>query len=284
MRWRWPALLLALLACALPAHAILQEEVIELAVSVQPVVGRAVSQPITVTIIRDDSVEKSAVLILNHGRAVKREDREKLGRARYGDNARYFVGKGFVVFVPTRVGYGISGGPDVEDSGACQKKDYPPVFEAAAQQTLAVLAHARTLPYADASRAVVAGQSFGGMTAITVAAKNVPGVVAAVNFAGGGGGNPIDRPGDPCRPELLAQLLAAYGKSARIPTLWLYSENDRYFGKDHPHAWFKAFAAAGGRGEFVQLPAHGEDGHGSFTRNPGAWQPAFEDFLRRHGL
>jgi dienelactone hydrolase len=278
------ALLGWLLACALPAQAILQEEVIELAVSVQPARGRPVSQPIKVTIIRDDGVAKSPVVILNHGRAVKREDRAKLGRARYSDNARYFVGKGFVVFVPTRVGYGVSGGPDVEDSGACQTKNYPPVYEASAQQTLAVLAHARTLPYADAARTVVVGQSFGGTTAITVAAKNVPGVVAAVNFAGGGGGNPVDKPGDPCRPDLLARLFAAYGKTARIPTLWLYSENDRYFGKDHPHAWFKAFAAAGGKGEFVQLPAHGDDGHGSFTRNPGAWKPAMDAFLRGNGF
>jgi len=34
----------------------------------------------------------------------------------------------------------------------------------------------------------------------------------------------------------------------------------------------------------VQLPPYGEDGHGSFTRNPAAWRPAFEEFLRRNGF
>jgi dienelactone hydrolase len=278
------ALCVALLAWALPARAILQEQVIELPVTVANAYGKTESQPIKVTIFRDDAIAKSPVLVLNHGRAVKAEDRARLGRARYSENARYFVGKGFVVLVPTRVGYGVSGGPDVEDSGSCGGKIYPPVYEAALQQTLAVLAHARELPYADSSRSLVVGQSFGGATAVAVAARNVPGVLAAVNFAGGGGGNPIDRPANPCRADLLVKLFASYGQTARMPTLWLYSENDKYFGKDHPQAWFKAFVAAGGKGEFVQLPPHGEDGHGSFTRNPGAWKPAFEDFLRRNGF
>lgn len=284
MRAQRVLLLVGLLLAAQPAAAWLDEAVVELPVVVVDAKGRKVSHAIKVTVFRDNAIAKSPFLILNHGRAVKAEERANLGRARYADNARYFVGKGFAVFVPTRIGYGVTGGPDVEDSGACARKNYPPVYEAAAQQTLAVLEHARTRPYVDAARGLVVGQSFGGTTAIAIAARNAPGVAGAVNFAGGGGGNPIDRPANPCRPELLARLFAGYGKTARLPTLWLYSENDRYFGKEHPRAWFDAFAAAGGKGEFVQLPAHGKDGHGSFTSNTGAWKPAFEAFLRGHGF
>ena len=189
-----------------------------------------------------------------------------MGRQRYGDNSRYFVEKGFAVFVPTRIGYGVTGGDDVEYSGACNARNYPPAYEAAAQQSLKVLEHLRTLAYVDAQRGLLVGQSFGGATSLALAAGNPPGVLAAVNFAGGGGGNPTARPGDPCRADLLRKLFAGYGATARIPTLWLYSENDKYFGREHPQEWFKAFVAAGGKGEFVQLPAHGEDGHPSFTR------------------
>lgn len=278
------ALFLALLAVAQPGAARLVEEVTDLPVTAANARGQSVTHPIKLTIFRDDAIARAQFLILNHGRAAKAEDRARMGRARYSDNARYFVGKGFVVLVPTRIGYGVTGGPDIEDSGGCRSKNYPPVYEAAAQHTLQVLAYARTLPYVDGGRGVVLGQSFGGTAAITIAARNTPGVTVAVNFAGGGGGNPIDRAERPCSPDQLHKLFATYGATAHLPTLWLYSENDKYFGKTYPQDWFKAFVAAGGRGEFVQLPPHGEDGHGSFTRNPTAWKPALEDFLRRNGF
>ena len=124
------------------------------------------------------------------------------------------------------------------------------------------------------------GQSFGGTTAIAVAAKNIPGVTAAVNFAGGGGGAPDRRPERPCREDLLAGLFTSYGATARIPTLWLYSENDRYWGKQAPRAWFEGFVARGGSGRFVQLPPYKTDGHPSFTGNPAAWRPVLEQWLR----
>jgi dienelactone hydrolase len=278
------ALVVALLACALSARAAVLEEVFELTATVADHTGRRVTHPFQVTVFREDTVAKAPFLVLNHGRPARSEEFKKMGRQRYGDNSKYFVGKGFIVFVPTRIGYGPTGGEDVEYSGACNARDYPPAYEAAAQQTLQVLDHLRTLAYVDAQRGLLVGQSFGGATTLALAAKNPAGVVAAVNFAGGGGGDPVRRPGDPCRADQLLKLFAGYGTTARIPTLWLYSANDKYFGKEHPQEWFKAFAAAGGKGEFVQLPAHGEDGHGSFTRNPGAWKPAFEDFLRRNGF
>lgn len=278
------AIALLLLACAQTSAAFVVEEIIELPATVKDMYGKTISRPFKVTVFRDNAIPRAPFLILNHGRAMKQEDREKLGRARYTDNSKYFLGKGFAVFVPTRIGYGVTGGDDVEYSGTCGGKQYPPGYEAAAEQTRKVLDHARSLPYVDASRGLVIGQSYGGATAITIAAGNPPGVIATVNFAGGGGGNPIDKPEQPCRPDLLEKMFAGYGATAKIPTLWVYSENDQYFGKVRPREWFKAFQDAGGKGEFVQLPAHGKDGHPSFTSNPTAWKPAFEDFLRRNGF
>jgi dienelactone hydrolase len=140
----------------------------------------------------------------------------------------------------------------------------------------------------DARRGLAVGQSFGGTTAIALAAKAPPGIVATVNFAGGGGGNPVTQPERPCLPERLAALFASYGASARMPTLWIYAENDRYFGPKLPREWFDAYRAKGGTGEFVLLPKMdptlGDDGHASFTRNRSAWQPHFEAFLKKTGF
>lgn len=275
-----------MISCLLPAWcaAALIEEVVQIPVEVKNKHRRTYQQWITVTVFRDDAREKSPFMILNHGRAVNANGRAKLGRARYSANSAYFTRQGFAVFVLTRIGYGVSGGADVEDTGVCNHKDYPPGYEAAVAQSVAVIDYAKSRRYVDENRGIVLGQSYGGTTAVALAAKKIDGVLGAVNFAGGGGGNPETRPGNPCAEPQLRDLFANYGKTARAPTLWLYSENDRYWGPDYPQRWFAAFRAAGGVGKFAQLAAYGKDGHGSFTSNPNAWKPHFEAFIQSIGF
>lgn len=280
--------LLLLLAWSGAAGARIVEETIELRATVKNLYGKEVTHPFKVTVFRDDARARSPFLVLNHGRAYKPEDFVKLGRVRYTDNSRWFVEQGFAVFVLTRIGYGVSGGEDVEYTGNCQSRNYPAGYEAAAAQSVVVIEHARSRPYVDPARGLAVGQSYGGATAIALAAKNLPGVLGAVNFAGGGGGNPATSPARPCRPDLLADLFAGYGATAKAPTLWIYAENDKYFGAKLPREWFDAFKAKGGAGDFVLLPpldpAFGDDGHATFTRNPPAWRPHFETYLRKLGF
>jgi dienelactone hydrolase len=273
-----------LLAATTAVRAGLVEEVFEVPVTVRTIYDQVSTQNIQVTSWRDDSRDKAPFLILNHGRPASAADFAKMGRQRFTDNSRYFVSLGFVVLIPTRVGYGPSRGEDVEYSGNCQGKMYEAVYKAAAAQTLAVLEHAKTLSYVDVSRGVVVGQSFGGATAVAVAAMNPPGVLVAVNFAGGGGGDPANRPENPCRPDLMQKLFGTYGTTARVPMLWFYSENDRYWGKLLPKKWFDAFVSAGGQGKLVQLPPYKDDGHPSFTGNRAAWTAPFEAFLKTLGF
>ncbi len=242
--------------------------------------GARLSQPIQVTIWRDDTLgARQPFLILNHGRSATETARAATRPGPYAANAHYFARSGFVVFLPMRIGYGATGGPDIEDTGTCRNKNYPPGYDASAQQSLAVIAYAKQRAEVDASRGLAVGQSFGGTTAITLAALNVPGVLGAVNFAGGGGGGPATHPEEPCRADLLNHMFAGYGRTARIPTLWVYSENDRYFGQRHPSEWFASFLKAGGKGRYVLLPPYKEDGHPSFTGQPQNWRPAFEAFV-----
>ena len=283
--WKTWMLLAALIVSApVTALAAVVEEVIEVPVRVRTISGKEVSHSIKVTIFRDEQRQKAPYLVLHHGRPPHEADLAKMKRQRFSSISRYFVSLGFVVLVPTRVGYGELGGPDVEYSGTCSGKNYPPVYAAAADQTVAVLNHARTLPFVDLTRGIVVGQSFGGMTAIALAARELPGLAGAVNFAGGGGGNPYERPEHPCVPFLLAKLFRDYGATAKVPTLWLYSENDRFFGARLPKEWFDGFVQAGGKGRFVQLPAFKDNGHFIFERNPAAWKPAFEAFLHEIGF
>jgi dienelactone hydrolase len=268
------------LAMAVQSHAALVEVKRWVPAKASDGWGREFSRDIMVTVFYEGSVDgPRPVVILNHGRASTAAERHGLGRAAYLEASKWFVKRGFLVAVPTRIGYGVTGGPDVEDTGGCASKRYEPGYAASAAQTLTVLEYLRAWKEADLNRVLVAGQSFGGTTAITIAAMDVPGVKAAINFAGGGGGRPATHPGDPCSPQGMKRLFESYGKTARIPTLWVYSENDEYFGPKHPRDWFEAFRRAGGRGEFVSLPPYQGGGHGSFTKQPEAWQPPVAAFL-----
>ena len=246
--------------------------------------GVEVARDIMVTFYYDDHAPQPyPALVLNHGRAVSSSERKALGRASYDPVSRWLAQRGFMVAVPTRIGYGVTGGEDVEDTGPCSKRNYPPGYAASAAQTLTVLEYMRARKEVAKDRAVIIGQSFGGTTAITVAAMNPPGVQATINFAGGGGGNPKTHPQMPCSQPQLKQLFADYGKTARIPTLWVYSENDMYMGPKLPRVWFDAFKAAGGKGEFALYPPLGSDGHGLFAKAPESWQPKVLEFLRANG-
>lgn len=275
---------LAFAAVTGTAQAKLVEEVIRVPVKVVNGYGKEVTQEIVVTLFREDSAPRPyPVLVLNHGRAPDAQGRAAVGRVKYSANSRWLTSLGFLVAVPTRVGYGESGGEDVEDTGDCQRKNYPPGYAASTAQTLQVLEAVRQRKDVAPDRAVVLGQSFGGATSIAVAALNPPGIQAAINFAGGGGGNPKTMPQRPCAPALLERMFGGYGATARMPTLWIYTENDMFFGPKLPRQWFDAFKAAGGTGDYLLFPAHGDDGHPFFTRAPELWQPAVLGFLRAQG-
>jgi len=286
MRASWIWSLAWMLATAVgAAQARVVEEQMDVPVPVKNIWGKEVAQNIRVTVWSDDANPRPApIAIVNHGRAPDAQGRAALGRARYTDASRYLLRRGFVVVVPTRVGYGVSGGEDVEDTGACNNRNFAPAFAAAAQQMLAALHAVRQRPDVAPDRVLVIGQSFGGASTVALAAMNPPGVQAAINFAGGSGGDPKGRPQNPCSPAVLERTYGQYGAQAKVPMLWIYTENDMFFGPQLPRQWHAAFTQAGGKARFVQFPPHGEDGHSLFTRFPEVWQPAVSEFLDANGF
>lgn len=272
------------LLVATPAQARIIETSVKVSVQLKNGAEKTVAQDIGVTVFYDsETAAPRPLLVLNHGRSGSAKERAAQRVGPYASAARWFTRLGFIVAVPIRVGYGLTGGDDIEDSGLCESKNYPPAFEAAMVQTLAVLAALRKRADVDKRRAVIVGQSFGGTTAITVAASRPAGVRATINFAGGGGGRPRTHPQNPCSNVALLRLFSSYGETARMPTLWIYSENDMYFGSQLPLRWFEAFRASGGVGEFAMFPAVGDDGHLLFSRAPELWQPRVLKFLQPLG-
>lgn len=262
----------------------LQERVEWIDVSARDSSGQSRSVSIPLTVYRPPGEGPFPLAVINHGRGVP-EQRRQMGRARFELMARYLVDKGFVVAVPTRIGYGPSFGSfDPEAGGACRDLRFEVMADAAADQVLASVEHLRRQPWVDASRWLVIGQSVGGLTALATAARNPPGLVGAINFAGGAGGNPERRAGNPCAPDNLAQLWRARAATASAPTLWLYWANDLYWGDQVPLRWAAAWAQGGGQVELHQLSAFGKDGHVGMTAAMDQWVPLVETWLAARGM
>ena len=263
------------------------EEIIEVPVSVSNSNfsnNPKFEQKITVTIWRDDSVKKSPYLLFSHGRAGTDQERGKFGRSSEKRNSEYFVSKGFTVILPTRIGYGVSGGPDADYSGACGNKNYLEARKVAIDQSKQVLNHVFDFSYIDRTKGIVVGQSVGGFTTIGLSAENISGLKGAINFAGGDGGDPIKSAEKPCGDYLIKDTFVKYGASNKVPTLWLYSVNDKFWGEQLPKDWFAAFQKTGGIGQFISLPAYKEDGHSIFRGDLNAWKNDFEKFIKEIGF
>jgi dienelactone hydrolase len=228
------------------------------------------------------------VVVFSHGRASDAADRAHLKVGVSSAQLHYWLARGDAVVSPVRPGYGPTGGADVENSGArfngrgecTTHPDYRGTSIAAVRSVDATLAWLRTQPWADVHHVLLVGQSVGGLTTVAAAAKPRDGVVGYINFAGGAGGSPTLSPGRNCDPGQLTALYGEFGRSTATPNLWVYAENDQYFGADAPVAWHAAFARGGSRTTFVHAPPLADnDGHGLSRHQARLWAPYVDAFL-----
>jgi dienelactone hydrolase len=193
--------------------------------------------------------------------------------------SNWLLARGYMVALPLRRGYGQTGGPWLENFGSCSNPDYYRAGLTTAQDIQTVIDYFRGRAEVQRDRILLVGWSAGGWGSLAAASRSPPGVFAVINFAGGrGGGHP--QVGN-CVPQRLVEAAARYGATARIPTLWLYAANDSFFAPDLARKMSEAFVRAGGRAEYVALPAFGSDGHRVF-RSAAAralWRPPLEAFL-----
>nr|WP_279343670.1 dipeptidyl aminopeptidase [Variovorax terrae] len=232
------------------------------------------------------------LVIFSHGRAGARIDRVKLQYPVAVGHANYWLNKGVAVMAPVRPGYGDTGGTDREDSHAnwsgnlCTgNPDFTTSAGNARETVVAAYQWALQQPWVRKDRILLEGQSVGGMTTVATGALNLPGVVGFVNFAGGSGGYPEVSPGKSCKPGNLTETYRAYGQLAKEPSLWLYAENDLYWGAEAPRQWHEAFKAGGSDTELVQTgPVEGRDGHQLLIYGGKMWSGPLNAFVKKVGL
>jgi pimeloyl-ACP methyl ester carboxylesterase len=181
-----------------------------------------------------------------------------------------------------RRGYGGSDGNFVEGLGNCDNPDYVRSGTASAADLKAAITYLSSRSDIDASRIVSAGISAGGFATVALTADPPPGLVAALNFAGGRGSQTADTV---CRAEKLIDAYAAFGKRSRVPMLWVYAENDHFFSPALAKRFNDAFVGAGGRTTFIMEPPFGADGHLLFSATGiPRWTPLVDSFLKSQNL
>ena len=77
---------------------------------------------------------------------------------------------------------------------------------------------------------IVVGQSAGGWASIALSSLNPPQVKAIITFAAGRGGRVDGKPNNNCAPDKLVETAGEFGRTSRVPMLWIYIENDTFFG------------------------------------------------------
>ena len=87
-----------------------------------------------------------------------------------------------------------------------------------------------------------------------------------------------------CNESDLIDAYGAYGRTVRVPSLWIYSRNDHFFSPELAQRMFAAFRTSGGASaELIIAPPYKQDGHNLIFGQP-MWRDAVYDFLKRNGL
>jgi dienelactone hydrolase len=233
------------------------------------------------------------LVVMNHGVALDPKERSFFPLVEFRDAAFWFARRGYLVVAPVGPGYGATGlnvperglfGPFFSHVGSCDNPNFRGAGLAIAALDLAIIDYLAKAKIIVPDDVVVVGQSAGGWGAIALSSQNPSSVRAIITFAAGRGGRVGGKPNNNCAPDKLVQAAGAFGRTSRVPMLWLYSKNDSYFGPALTRRMHDAFTAAGGNAEYHMLPAVGTEGH-SLIHSVDAmplWTPLVNDFLQRH--
>ena len=247
--------------------------------------------PVLAYVVRPLGDGPFPLVVMNHGISLDANQRTMFPTVEYRDAAFWFARRGYFVISPVR--YGASS-LDAQDRGlygavfghvgSCDNPNFRGPGLAIATLNEWVIENMQKKKQIAPGKAIVVGQSGGGWGSIALASRNPPSVGAIITFAAGRGGRVDGKPNNNCAPDKLVAATGEFGRTARVPMLWIYTENDTYFGPELTKRMHNAFTAAGGDAEYHLLPAFGNDGHFMIDSADGVplWAPLVSQFLEKH--
>ena len=233
-------------------------------------------------LVRPAGTKRYPLALLSHGSPRDFDDRATMSAHKYYGIALEYARRGFAALIVMRRGYGTSPGGRVDSVGGCANAAYLPAAAVAVADLRAAIDAMARRADVTTSGMIAAGHSAGGLATVALTAQAPPGLVAAISFAGGRGSRDDD---DVCNPDGLVQAFASFGKTSRVPMLWVYATNDLFFGPNLARRLYDGFRTGGGNAKFIAAPPYGDDGHYlySVVGRP-QWTPYVDAFLRERGL
>lgn len=233
-------------------------------------------------LVRPAGTKRYPLALLSHGSPRSFDDRATMSAHKYYGIALEYARRGFAALIVMRRGYATSPGGRVDSVGGCANAAYLPAAAVAVADLRAAIEAMARRADVTTSGMIAAGHSAGGLATVALTAQAPVGLVAAISFAGGRGSRDDD---DVCNPDGLVQAFATFGKTSRVPMLWVYATNDSYFGPELARRLHDGFRTSGGNAKFVAAPPYGDDGHYlySVVGRP-QWTPYLDAFLRERSL
>ena len=178
-------------------------------------------------LLRPSGTRRYPLAVISHG--TPREGSARAPMSPYGSyrQALEFARRGFAALVLMRRGYGDSGGQYAESSGPCGQREYLRAAWQSASDLRAAIEAMSSRTDVSTNGMIAVGVSAGGFASLALSADPPPGLAAAINFAGGRGSRADN---DVCDEDALVRAFATLGRTSRIPTLWIYAQNDKFFG------------------------------------------------------
>jgi len=228
--------------------------------------------------------------IMNHGVSLDPVQRSFFPLVEFRDAAMWFARRGYMVVAPSGPGYGAAAIDSPETAlfsvffskvGRCTHPNFRDAGLAKAKLSLWIIEYMSKLKRVVPDNVIVVGQSAGGWGAIALSSVNPPQVKGIITFAAGRGGRVNGKANSNCAPNKLVEATGEFGRTSREPMLWIYIENDTYFGPELSKRMHAAFTAGGGNAQYHLFPPHGGDGH-FFVDAADAvpiWSPLVSAFL-----
>jgi dienelactone hydrolase len=240
---------------------------------------------LTALAIRPPGAGPFPLALINHGNGSP-TNQASLKVDRFVGVAEAFARRGYAAVIVLRRGAGSTPGPYFEHMGTCDGADHTSGLAATVNDMSDALRHLQTLVWIDGDRVVAVGTSAGGMGVLALGASSPPGLRAVINFAGGRGVffNVRGQRTHICGEREVIRLFTEFGERSRVPSLWLYSENDGWVLPENGRQFHTVYVRGGAPTQFTLVGPSGKEGHYYMMQSIADWLPRVFAFLRDLGL